>query len=57
MNYFCLQTHSKGCGFACVKMLLANTFKNPDYLNITEDLNPYLSIFITGELLQYANKQ
>jgi predicted double-glycine peptidase len=39
MNYFCLQTHSKGCGFACVKMLLANTFKNPDYLNITEDLN------------------
>lgn len=55
MKYFCLQTNNKGCGFACVKMILANAYNNPDYLYLEEDMTH--GNYSMNELIKIADNE
>ena len=35
--YYCYQLSNNDCGYACLKMCLANIHHNKDYLSLTED--------------------
>lgn len=38
MRYFCLQLLNDDCGFACIKMMLANLLHDKEYLSLPQDL-------------------
>ena len=55
MKYFIQQIKEKDCGFACLKILMANVHKNKDYLYYPQDIDDHS--YSLAELIKIARDE
>lgn len=55
MKYFIQQIKEKDCGFACLKILMANVHKNKDYLYYPQDIDDHP--YSLAELIKIARDE
>ena len=55
MKYFIQQIKEKDCGFACLKILMANVHKNKDYLYYPQDIDDHS--YSLAELIKIAKDE